>query len=70
MNTAIQAIARHVLTALGASLAAKGYTTDGDVEVAVGALLALVSVVWSAIDKARAKKALDKAIAAPAGKAE
>lgn len=70
MFTAILAIVRHVLTAGGAALATNGLLESSEVEAAVGAVVTVLATVWSIIEKARAKKALEKAIAAPAGKAE
>lgn len=46
-------IARHVLTAAGGALVAKGVLAAAQVEPIVGAVLLLGGVIWSAIQKAR-----------------
>ena len=42
---------RHLLTAAGASLAADGWLTGDEVQTAVAALVALISIALSAWDK-------------------
>lgn len=44
-------LARHLMTFGGGLLASKGYIDNGDVEMAVGAAVTLLGIVWSAIDK-------------------
>lgn len=51
----IGAIARHLLNAAGAALVTKGYLAASMVEPVSGSLLLLGSVVWSIIQKKRAK---------------
>lgn len=62
MSYAMQKIAigvlRHVLTSGGGALVAAGYMGSGDVDAAVGAVLVLVGVVWSAVEKHRTASAL------------
>lgn len=50
-------VIRHVLTSGGGALVAAGYMGSGDVDAAVGAVLVLVGVVWSAIEKHRTASA-------------
>jgi hypothetical protein len=42
---------RHVVGAAGASLATAGYIAGTDVQVGVGAVMTLISIIWSAISK-------------------
>jgi hypothetical protein len=44
-------ILRHVLGAAGAYVVARGLATEGMVQEAAGAVLTLVAVAWSMIDK-------------------
>ena len=48
---AILGLARHVLTTLGGIFVTKGAIGESDLEIAVGAVVALAGVVWSVIDK-------------------
>jgi len=61
---------RTALAAGAGTLVAKGYITADSVETLIGAGIILVTAGASAISKIAAKRKLDKAIAAPAGKAE
>jgi hypothetical protein len=45
---------RHGLTAVGGVLVGAGYLSNGDVEVAVGAIMTLVGVAMSVYDKRQA----------------
>jgi hypothetical protein len=47
----ILGLARHILTTLGGVLAGKGVIGASDVEIAVGAVVALAGVIWSVVDK-------------------
>ena len=47
----ILGIVRHILTTGGGFLAAKGFIDATEVEVVVGALIALGGFVWSFIEK-------------------
>jgi hypothetical protein len=51
MNPFIEALVRHILTAIGTGLAAKGLVDDTTWQSISGGALALVSVVWSLLDK-------------------
>ena len=44
-------IVRHVLTAVGVYLVAKGLASEGLVEEGVGGALTLASVLWSILSK-------------------
>ena len=44
-------VVRHVLTFGGGFLASWGYIGSGDVEIAVGAVITLIGLGWSAWDK-------------------
>lgn len=45
------ALIRQILTVAGTALVAKGYVHASDIEPVIGALLTIVSVVWSVADK-------------------
>ena len=49
-------IARHLLTSIGGSLAAKGLIESSDVEPAAGALMIIAGLIWSVIQKTRVAK--------------
>ena len=49
-------LARHLLTSIGGSLAAKGFIESSDVEPAAGAVLILAGLIWSVIQKRKAAK--------------
>lgn len=55
MLEVILGIIRHLLTAGGGVLVSNGILEAGQVETAVGAVLALVGIVWSVWDKKKAK---------------
>ena len=62
---------RHALgTFLGGALVTRGIATEDEATTIVGSLAALIAVGLSLVSKRMAKAKLDKAIAAPAGKAE
>lgn len=48
---AILGVIRHILTAVGGSVATSGVATASDIEVIVGGVVALVGVIWSVISK-------------------
>lgn len=48
---AILGFARHILTFGGGLLVTNGYLEQGEIEVAVGAVITLAGLVWSAWDK-------------------
>lgn len=45
---------RHLLTVAGGGFVSSGTLTAADLEIAVGAVLAIAGVVWSALEKRRA----------------
>ena len=47
----ILGVVRHVLTFGGGFLASAGVIAASDVEMAVGAIVTLVGIVWSALQK-------------------
>ncbi len=47
----ILGLIRHVLTFGGGILASKGILATSDVELAVGAAVTLIGIVWSALSK-------------------
>ena len=49
-------VARHLLTSIGGSLAAKGFIESSDVEPAAGAVLIIAGLIWSVIQKRKAVK--------------
>lgn len=51
MGQMIQGVLRHVLTAGGGYLVAKGVVDAGNAELAVGALVTLGGVGWSIFEK-------------------
>jgi hypothetical protein len=55
MNTAtlIALILRHGLTTLGGYLVSQGTIAQPDVETASGAIIAIIGVVWSVVEKKR-----------------
>ena len=50
-------IIRHILTFGGGFLASNGTIGGADVETGVGALISLIGIVWSAIQKRKAAPA-------------
>lgn len=50
-NDIVLGLVRHLLTAGGGALVTKGVLTAPDVDTAVGAIIALVGVVWSVFAK-------------------
>lgn len=69
MLETIMGILRHALTFGGGILVTKGIATASEVELWTGAIVTIIGGAWSIWQKIRAKKALDAAIAAPAGSA-
>ena len=51
MQAALLGVIRHVLTAAGGALVANGALTGDEVNTAVGAISALVGVMWSVLSK-------------------
>lgn len=52
----LNGIVRHVLTAAGGALVARGYIAETELELVVGAVVTLAGVIWSAIAKRKAAK--------------
>lgn len=50
MNDQIASILRTVLKVVGAGLVTKGYIDAAGLEGAVGAVITLVGVIWSAVE--------------------
>ena len=50
-ETVLNGCVRHVLTAAGGALVTKGYFAETELELAVGALITLAGVIWSALAK-------------------
>ena len=44
---------RHVLTLLAGALASRGMIGKNEIEISVGAVVALLTVLWSAVEKKR-----------------
>jgi hypothetical protein len=55
MKDSILGIIRHVLTTGGGAIAAQGHLASDEVNLAVGAIVTIVGVVWSVIEKRKAK---------------
>lgn len=53
----VLALARHVLTGVGASLVTKGVVDAGSADLIVGGLVAAIGVAWSYWDKRQLAKA-------------
>lgn len=53
MGQVIQGVARHLLTAAGGALVAKGVVDAGTAEATIGALVTLIGVGWSIWEKGR-----------------
>ena len=52
-DTVLNGIVRHILTALGGALVTKGTLAENELELAIGAIIALAGVIWSAFAKRR-----------------
>jgi|TARA_R100001244_G_scaffold928_2_gene1631 hypothetical protein len=50
-DSVLNGLVRHILTAGGGYLVAKGMIDEGGMETVVGAIIALAGVVWSALAK-------------------
>lgn len=51
MKDVVMGIVRHVLTAVGGAIVAKGYIDAGQSEIVIGSLVALTGVLASVIEK-------------------
>jgi hypothetical protein len=47
----ILGIIRHILTFAGGYLAGQGLIDEGQIEVVVGAIITIIGVIWSALQK-------------------
>lgn len=56
MQAAVIGLIRHALTTFGGGLVTNGTLADSDFQAAVGALMTLVGIVWSVIEKRNAAK--------------
>ena len=54
-DTVLNGIVRHILTAAGGALVARGSLAESELELAVGAIITLAGVIWSAFAKRHAK---------------
>lgn len=54
-DTVLNGIVRHLLTAGGGALVTKGYVGEAQLELAIGALITLAGVIWSAVAKRKTK---------------
>ena len=52
-DTVLNGIVRHILTALGGALVTKGTLAESERELAIGAIITLAGVIWSAFAKRR-----------------
>ena len=52
-DTVLNGIVRHILTAAGGALVAHGSIAESELELAVGAIITLAGVIWSAFAKRR-----------------
>lgn len=57
----ILGVVRAVLAALGGWLIQKGYVDQGQVDALIGALLVIVTGIWSILSKRKAARALEEA---------
>lgn len=57
MKDVITSLIRHGLTTAGGTLVAKGTITASTMDEGVGALMVLIGIVWSVVQKLSAKKA-------------
>ena len=52
----LNGVIRHILTAGGGALVAKGVVAETEIEALVGALITIIGVVWSALAKKKKKE--------------
>jgi len=50
-DSILNGVIRHILTAGGGALVARGLVAQTDVEALVGAVITIIGVVWSALAK-------------------
>lgn len=68
-KTTLLALLRHGLTTAGGALAAKGVADSAEVEQLAGALVTIIGVVWSIVEKRNRAGAAPAAPAVPPGTA-
>ncbi len=61
----IDAITRHVLTAVAGVMVARGYATQDQATAIVGGCMAVIAVVWSMRNKASSHAAYNTALLTP-----
>jgi hypothetical protein len=57
MKDIILGVARHTLTTAGGALTAKGLATGATVDQGVGAVVTLLGIIWSILEKLRSRPA-------------
>ena len=50
-DTVLNGIVRHLLTAGGGALVTKGVLGEAELEMAIGAIITIAGVIWSALAK-------------------
>tara|TARA_R100000808_G_scaffold3367_2_gene12087 strand:- start:12057 stop:12245 length:189 start_codon:yes stop_codon:yes gene_type:complete len=50
-DTVLNGVVRHVLTAVGGALVTKGVMGETELEMAIGAVITIAGVIWSALAK-------------------
>ena len=50
-DTVLNGFVRHVLTAVGGALVTKGVMGETELEMAIGAVITIAGVIWSALAK-------------------
>jgi hypothetical protein len=68
MKDTVLSVLRHFLTAVGASLVAKGYLSNGAETELIGAVIGLIGAAWGPIDEylaAKARKGASELIKTP-----
>jgi len=55
MKDIILGVARHTLTTAGGALTAKGLATGATVDQGVGAVITLLGIIWSILEKLRSR---------------
>lgn len=65
-NNILLSIARHLLTAYGATLVTNGVIGSSDLDAVIGSVITLAGILWSIFDKKIQANKLAAAIAAPA----
>lgn len=61
IKNAVLGILRHILTTAGGFLGGEGVLTGDDVNAAVGAIMTIIGIAWSAFDKYKTEKKIEAA---------